>query len=85
MKKTLAQISLRIQTQSGENTVSYFKLMFALVARSMLLRSVLHIKYLRACARGNMSTKSIQLLQEAKEKKMPLDAFIYTATIDGKH
>ena len=84
MKKTLAQISLRIQTQSGENTVSYFKSIFTLVARSMLLCSVSHIEHLRACARGNMSTKSIQLLQEAKEKNMPLDAFIYTATIDGK-
>lgn len=38
----------------------------------------------RACAREKMSKKAIQLLQDAKRSGMPLDAFIYTATIDGE-
>jgi hypothetical protein len=31
-----------------------------------------------------MSRKALELLQDAKDNNMPLDAFIYTATIDGK-
>jgi hypothetical protein len=38
----------------------------------------------RACAKGRMSRKALELLQDAKDNNMPLDAFIYTATIDGK-
>ena len=30
-----------------------------------------------------MSKKAMELLEDAKKNNMPLDAFIYTATIDG--
>jgi len=32
-----------------------------------------------------MSKKAMELLEDAKKNKMPLDAFIYTATIDGEY
>ncbi len=40
---------------------------------------------IRACAKAKMSRKAIQLLEDAKNNNAPLDAFIYTAVIDGKN
>ena len=38
----------------------------------------------RACARGGMSKKALELLEEVKETGLTLDAYIYTAVIDGE-
>ena len=38
----------------------------------------------RACAKGKLPRKALGLLEEAKERELPLDSYIYTAVIDGK-
>lgn len=40
---------------------------------------------IRACAKSKMSKKAIQLLENAKRNNMQMDAFIYTAAIDGMY
>ena len=45
----------------------------------------LHFCFVRACGRGRMSEKALELLEEAKENKIALDAYIYTAVIDGAY
>ena len=39
----------------------------------------------RACAKGKLSRKAVELLNQAKERGLSLDSYIYTATIDGKY
>jgi hypothetical protein len=51
---------------------------------SYLIFNVFHQQLgCRACAQCRMSKKAMELLEDAKKNNMPLDAFIYTATIDG--
>ena len=37
----------------------------------------------RACAKGGLTSRALNLLQVVKDKKLPIDSYCYTAVIDG--
>lgn len=39
---------------------------------------------MRACAKGRQTNRALALLQVVKDMKLPIDAYCYTAVIDGK-
>jgi len=44
---------------------------------------ITYTNVIRACARGRMSIRALELFDEVKEKGLPLDAYLYTASIDA--